>query len=525
MKYFSKASYSNSETYREKNHRRIAYDAACEGIVLLENDGTLPIKVGNIALYGPGGLHTIKGGTGSGEVNERNSVTILQGLENAKFTVTNQAWLSDYKEEYAIKLAAHNAKVAKMARTLSISKIMNAMAEQFLPPYGREITKEDVKETDIAIYVVSRQAGEGGDLRVDKGENSLSSTEVAQLKRLNELYKKTILVINTGFPMDLSLLDDVKGLNAIIYFSQLGMEGGNALADILSGKVSPSGRLSSTWAKKYEDTPFSQEYSYLNDNLDDEYYKEGIYVGYRYFDSFGVKPRYEFGYGLSYTTTEITVTGAKANKTQMQVDAKVTNTGKHCSKEVVQLYASCPQGKLNREYQSLAAFGKTKELQPGESETLTLSFDMKDLAGFSENDASFILEKGEYILRVGHSSRKTRPIAVISLAEDSIVSKHQNICPVKEKFEEISPPQVNYKDNLIDAIYLKIKAADIETITYTYKIPSVYHDEKVDAIMKKFTIKDMVDVVVGAGMFSSKNKVNVPVQWAIQPRNFTKKDL
>ena len=250
MKFFTKASLTNSETQRERDNREIAFAAATEGIVLLENhDQTLPIKPGPIALYGTGAYYTIKGGTGSGEVNERYSTNIADGLKASGFTITSNAWLDDHKLLYEQKLREFKKELARKTRTLSIKNIMNAMGEQFMPPFGRNITEDDynISSTDTAIYVISRQAGEGMDRRIEKGENEPAAEEIAHIRKLTELYSKTILVINTGSSLDLSSLDDIKGIGAVIYFCQQGMEGGKALAAVLSGQVSPSGRLTATW--------------------------------------------------------------------------------------------------------------------------------------------------------------------------------------------------------------------------------------------------------------------------------------
>jgi beta-glucosidase len=530
VKYFTKASFSNLETERERVHRSLAYDAACESIVLLENDGVLPLRPGNIALYGGGGLYTIKGGTGSGEVNERKSVTIYEGLINAGFVVTNKSWLADYSLEYEKALADYQLKLARMVRTFRIGRIMNALSEQFVMPCGRDVSNIDADEsdTDTALYVVSRQAGEGRDRRLDKGENDLVQAEISHLRQLCRLYKTVILILNVGGSMDLSALEKVSGLNALIFFCQQGMEGGTALADILCGKKSPSGRLAATWAGKYNDFPHAQEYSYLNGNLTDELYKEGIYVGYRYFDSFKVKPRYEFGYGLSYSDTEISVAGASVLGTQIKVETVVKNSGIFPAKEVVQLYVSCPEGKLQREYQHLAAFGKTQTIAAGEQTNLTLKFDLKDLAAYDEQFSIHLLEKGEYLIRVGHSSRRTQLAAYAVLTNDAVVSRHQPVCPLRKKFDELSPSQsgrqaepvkhysqinesdMNKKLSGSGVIMLKIESADIITVIHDYMEPVQIHDENTDAIMNQLTVKEMVDIVVGAGMFFGRNKFNVP---------------
>lgn len=196
------------------------------------------------------------------------------------------------------------------------------------------------------------------------------------------------------------------GNGAVVLMSQPGNMGGHALADVLTGKVSPSGHLTATWARHYQDYPQADSFSFQNGNLDDEYYKEGIYVGYRYFDTFGVSPAYPFGYGKSYTEFASAVEDVKADARSVKVTAKVTNTGTvYSGREVVQVYYSAPAGRLEKPYQELAAFAKTKELAPGESEILTLSYPTASMASYDTKQAAFVMEAGSYYIRVGTHSR------------------------------------------------------------------------------------------------------------------------
>lgn len=496
----TKAVKEEKETKREKAHQELAYRAALEGIVLLENDGVLPIKPGKIALYGAGAEKTIKGGTGSGEVNERHSVSILEGMEKAGYTITTMNWINDYLRLFKEEEEAYTAAASKKILRLDI---INLMSEPFRHPYGREITDTDIKEseTDTCIYVVARQAGEGGDRRLDNDDYILSEIEKRNIKKCAEAYKNTVVVINVGSIFDLSFMDEISGINSLIYFCQQGTQGGTAFADLLSGKVTPSGKLVDTWPKKYDDLPFAREYSYLNGDLENEYYREGIYVGYRYFDTFNIEPKYEFGYGLSYTQFDISSIGTVIDKTKVRVKVKVKNTGDSFSgKEVVQLYVSCPQKNLKKEYQRLVAFAKTKELKPGETQELILDFDMSSLASYDEERASFILEDGDYIVRIGNSSRNTIPCTVLTLDEDVVISRHKNICRLQSKVEEINPPELIYRDDLSNLEKHVVRAADFETITYEYKNPPIYSDKIVDELMEKLTIEDMIELVVGAGM-------------------------
>lgn len=513
MELLTKASYNGEVSEREKRNLEVAYRAACESMVLLKNEGVLPLKTPKVALYGSGVTRTIKGGTGSGEVNERHSVTILEGMENRGFEVTSRQWLNDYESAYEEGEIAHKKAQRDIIKLLKSKSFMEMMFKGYTPPAGRAITEKDVADstTDTAIYVLSRQAGEGGDRKAEKGDLFITDEERAAIETCVKNYKNFVLVINSGCSLDMSFVDEIPGIGAILFICQLGTEGGNAFADVVSGKVTPSGKLADTWAKKYADIPFHDEFSYLNGNVEEEYYKEGIYVGYRYFDSFGVEPCYPFGYGLSYTDFSLIGTGVKVEGTNVKVEALITNVGANYSgKEVAQVYVSAPADKLDKEYQSLAAFAKTKVLRPAESEVLTLSFDMTEIASYDEASASYVLDAGEYIVRLGNSSRNTVPVAVLTLEEEVIVSKHCNVCPVVEKFEELkSEARVREKVNL-SVPRVVLKASDFKTVSYTYETPDIYHDEKVDAFLNTLSLKDMVEIVVGIGMFGGETRFNMP---------------
>ena len=513
MELLTKASYSGEVSEREKRNLEVAYRAACESMVLLKNEGVLPLKTKKVALYGPGVSRTIKGGTGSGEVNERHSVTILEGMENRGFEVATKQWIKDYEDAYEEGEIAHKKAQRDIVKLIKSKSFMEMMLKGYTPPAGRAITEMDIEdsETDTAIYVLSRQAGEGGDRKAEKGDLFITDEERAAIETCVKNYKNFVLVINSGCSIDMSFVDEIPGIGAILFICQLGTEGGNAFADVVSGKVTPSGKLADTWAKKYADIPFHDEYSYLNGNVEDEYYKEGIYVGYRYFDSFDVEPCYPFGYGLSYTDFSIFGAGVSIDGTRVNLAAAVTNIGANYSgKEVAQVYLTAPAGKLHKEYQSLVAFAKTKELAPAESETLQMSFDMKEVASYDEERASYVLEPGEYIVRLGNSSRKTVPVAVITLDKEVIVSTHCHICPVTEPIVELKSENRQPEAVNPGVPRLALDAAAFETIHYTYENPAVYSDERVDKFMNTLTLKEMVEIVVGIGMFGGETRFNMP---------------
>ncbi len=517
MEPLTKASYSDETTRREQDNLRIAYQAACEGMVLLKNDGALPFRTKKTALYGPGAIATIKGGSGSGEVNERHSVTILEGLEDRGFTVTTRRWLEDYQACLKEARARRMEEMRKNLNPLRPKSFRELFFGGFQPPVGRAATERDAadSDTDSCVYVLCRQAGEDGDRRAESGDLLLTAGEEAAIRFCAERYEHFLLVINGGSALDMSGICSIPGVNAILYLCQLGQEGGHAFADVLSGAVSPSGKLTDTWARRYADLPFSQEYSYLNGDLQNEFYKEGIYVGYRFFDSFGVEPAYPFGFGLSYTDFAIRCAGVSApDGRHVTVKAAVANIGeRYGGKEVVQLYVSPPNGTLDKEYQSLAAFAKTEVLPPGGSEELALTFDPASLASYREADASYILEPGVYILRLGNSSRNTAVVGTLCLDREIVVSRHSHICPLHLPLEELHAPAHDFGDVPEGLPRAVIRPEAFETVVYRYEnMPVCPGDRRVKRALGRLTLEEMVEVVVGVGqeIGSGRSRFQVP---------------
>ncbi|MEI3061521.1 MAG: glycoside hydrolase family 3 C-terminal domain-containing protein [Oscillospiraceae bacterium] len=327
-----RAAANDGVTPRQRENRELARAAAREGIVLLKNDGALPVKPGRIALYGAGASRTVKGGTGSGEVNERHAVTILEGLELAGYEIASYGWIRDFETE-----CREAEERWRQERGAQGAGLMNSMVQPFMPPAGRVITDADIaaSDCDTAIYVVARQAGEGADKKLKNGEFDLSAAETESIRRMTAGYKNSVLVINSGSYMDIGTLDEA--VSAVVWFCQQGMEGGAALADILSGRASPSGKLTDTWARRYADVPCAMQYSYLNGDTAHEYYREGIYVGYRYYDSFDAARRYPFGFGLSYTKFALNTESVTLENGTVNVAVRVKNTGAVRGKEVVQI--------------------------------------------------------------------------------------------------------------------------------------------------------------------------------------------
>ena len=405
----------------EIRHRILAREAAEEGIVLLKNEGVLPLSTASaIALLGSGAEKTIKGGIGSGDVNNRENISIYQGMKEAGVTITSEDWLEDYEERYKNARNVWKEKILEDAK--HVDNPFDAYASNpFVLPEGRAVEAKDTADAKAAVYVLSRISGEGKDRRRVKGDYYLSEREAADLFFLNEKKIPVILLLNAGGPIELTdILENTENIKAILNISQPGQESGYAVADILLGNCVPSAKLTATWARRYEDCPFAEDYSYLNGNLDTEEYKEGIFVGYRYFDSFGKKPLFPFGFGLSYTEFKIEFKGIETSEKELAVEMKVTNIGDtYAGKEVVQIYASLPQTEVKKEYRRLVGYAKTKLLQPGEAETLRITVGQKELAYFAEEKHQWIVEKGTYGIWTGNSS--------VSLEYSSTVKVEQSV--------------------------------------------------------------------------------------------------
>lgn len=414
----------------EQQHINILREAAPECMVLLKSDGSFPLaEPGKIALYGSGARNTIKGGTGSGDVNVRHFTTIEEGLESAGFTITTKTWLDSYGE---VREKAHQDFVKKIkvkAKEKGIPAILLGMGA-VMPEPEYELPLEG--EGSTAVYVLARISGEGADREDVSGDFRLTKTEVRDILALSRQYEKFLLVLNVGGVVDLS---PVMKIGNILLLSQAGMTIGDSFADVLLGKAFPSGKLASTWIgqeKEYAVEDFGEQ--------DDTRYREGIYVGYRFFDTVNQIPLFPFGYGLGYTEFAITVSDVLLEKTKVTVKAVVENTGAADGKEVVQLYVSVPSQKLDQPYQTLAAFVKTKKLGAGEKQEISLEFSMEELASFYTAQSAEILESGDYILRVGNSSQNTTVCGVIRLEEEIVVSRLKHVGGDPD-FEDWKPDQ------------------------------------------------------------------------------------
>lgn len=403
----------------EKEHIDLVRKTAPEcALFLKREDDTLPLAPGKAALYGSGARKTIKGGTGSGDVNVRHFVTVEEGMERAGFEIVSKAWLDAYDQVLVDARAVFVEQIKKEAAELGINAVMYGMGKA-MPEPQYEIAMD--AECDLAVYVLSRISGEGADRDVSAGDINLSETEIRDILYCSRHYKKFVLVLNVGGMVNLEPVMEVKN---ILLLGQLGTPTGDVLADILTGASNPSGKLAMTWAP-IEQYPSTKGFG----DMDDTVYNEGIYVGYRYFKTANVTPTFPFGYGLSYTKFEIGTASVAADEKKVSVTVPVTNIGICAGKEVIQLYVSKPSAKLDQPYQELAAFVKTSELKPSESEKVTLTFSLRDLAAYDEELASYVLEKGVYWLRIGNSSEDTVVCAGLKLDADVIVKECKTICP------------------------------------------------------------------------------------------------
>ena len=418
----------------EANEKLVPYLRSCaaEGAVLLKNDGVLPFgEKNNIALFGRVQHDYFYVGNGSGgDVRTPYKVSLLEGLENSSLKINGElkekyrAWCTKKKNIPDPGFWAHWPRYYE-EMPLSLAEIRK--------------TRET---SDAAVIVVGRSSGEDRENVLKKGSFYLTEKEKKLISSVTAVYEKTVLVLNVGNIIDFEEIDAFSDkLSAILIVWQGGMESGNAVADILSGKVNPSGKLTDTIAKTYADYPSSDNFGKLKSNS----YTEDIFVGYRYFETFA-KDRvlYEFGFGLSYTSFDVSFVGAEASGDKITFTARVKNTGEAAGKETVQLYFSAPQGKLGKASKSLAGFKKTKLLQPGEEETLSVTAEKYicasyDDSGVTGHKSSYLLEKGDYDFYLGTSVRKCEKIYTKTLTEDEILMTLSEAMAVKPEmaFERI----------------------------------------------------------------------------------------
>ena len=424
----------------ERQGVALCRQASAEGSVLLENRGVLPLSPTDVALYGFGARQLINTGIGSGDVLPRYVIHIEQGLEEAGFRVLTKDWLEEFDRIYR----AHREKLKRELQEESERTGIDCLHCLYSRPHEhipcQVITERDLVDSDTAIYVISRKEGEGCDNVYAPGGYLLAEWEREQLVFLRRHYQKLIVLLNVGSVLDMGWLQEVEP-DAVLLIFQGGAEIGRAVADVLTGAVPPSGKLTTTWAKRYEDYTSSQNFGQCGTGKE-VFYKEGLYIGYRYFDSFQVSPRYPFGYGLTYTAFTLGDYQVEVEKDIVRLSLLVQNTGAWRGKEVVQAYLSSPAGELGQPYQQLCAFTKTRWLEAGDRETVSLSFSLCDYSVYNTEKEAYCLEAGEYVLRVGTSSAETQICAVLSLEEGQVIREVKNVYR-QEEWKELCPnPEV-----------------------------------------------------------------------------------
>ena len=419
---FNKYKYSNKPDL--KAHAELVRKAAPEGMVLLENNGVLPMKnVKKVALYGTGSYDFIAGGTGSGNVNKPYIRNVAEGLAVNGIEVNKD--IKTWYEQY-ISLAKTQLKNNGSSGVLLGDPVISEME------VSREYIERMEPATDIAIFTLSRNAGEGGDRYAKDGDWTLTGMERELIQNLADVYhaagKKFIVVLNIGGVIETASWKHIP--DAVLLAWTPGQEGGYAVADILCGKANPSGKLPMTFPVSYLDIPSSANFPYYHrnvqrgewdflwggpqkkaKNVDETFYEEGIYVGYRYFQTAGVPVSYPFGYGKSYTTFEYSKPVVKATADGFTATITVKNTGSAAGKEAVQLYVAAPAGGLEKPAFELKGFAKTKELAPGETQTLTINVCKYTLASFNEATSAWEAAAGTYKVMFGANAADIRATA------------------------------------------------------------------------------------------------------------------
>ncbi len=408
-----------------KAHAAVTRQSAAEGMVLMKNNEVLPLKenVKNVALYGCTSYDFIAGGTGSGNVNHAYVVSLLDGLKNGGYNVSDEL-KSAYEKYIADCKEARKKEIEEMAK----KDKQAAMLARFMPgtlPAEKQFSSEELAKqadaSDVAVITIGRISGEFLDRKA--ADFNLNDSEMKLIQQVCEVYhkagKQVVVLLNIGGVIETASWKELP--DAILCAWQAGQEGGNSVVDVLSGKQSPSGKFTMTWPVKFTDAYSSKNFPIDEDpkidmmnqgqkgnvkNVDYADYEEDIYVGYRYFDSFDVPVSYPFGFGLSYTTFEYSDAKISQKNDIYDVTVTVKNTGKFEGKEVVELYISAPDNKAaNKPSKELKAFAKTRSLKPGESETLTLSVTAPELASFDEAASAWVVAEGEYQFLVGASSQ------------------------------------------------------------------------------------------------------------------------
>lgn len=407
---------SPDPTPLELRNAQLSCSAGAQGMVLLENERrALPLpgskRMRNVAVFGVGSYATSKVGTGAADVYSRYFVNLRQGFENAGYRVTTSP------AYWNAITTAFDGKYKLTDRNIDYASVEQPLTSETVRPS---------RSTDTAVVIVTRGWTGGADKSPGPGGYRLSAVEEQNLRLVAARYQRVVVVLNTGSVFDSAFYDTInasvkdprggQAIDGLLLAGLPGQEVGNAIVDVLDGRVNPSGKLTDTWASSYDHYPASATFSDHDGDIENEQYSEGIYIGYRYFDSFYRKlakdPKtvvsYPFGYGLSYSDFAIKPLRFTADAKRVRVTVRVTNIGRVSGKEIAQVYFSAPQQGLDKPYQELGGFAKTGTLKPGASQTLTISFDTTEMSSFDEHSSSWVMDPGRYVIRVGNSSRNTR---------------------------------------------------------------------------------------------------------------------
>ncbi len=521
-----------------KKHINLSRKAATEGMVLLKNESNaLPLKKGEkIALFGKATIEYIKGGGGSGDVHTPYIRNIYEGF--CEKDVEIYMPLVDFYKDYVKRESVNIPTQAQINATWDIVNAMefctkrddmtyDTFASMHVPEaeVPDSLIEDAAKNADTAIITISRFSAEGVDRRPQGGDYYLSDLEKELIDKAGKLFNKVIIVINSGATIDCEYFAENDDVDAVLFTWQGGIEGGSAIADIISGDVNPSGKLVDTIAKSYDFFPCKDDFWECFDHLD---YSDDIYVGYRYFETVPggkEKVRYPFGFGLSYTNFEITNKVCLENEGKILAIAEVKNTGDKAGREVVQVYFSAPQGKLGKPARVLSAYKKTKLLYPGEKETLVMSFDINSMASFDDlgkiAKSAYILEKGLYQFFIGTDVRNAEKVQFeYEVTEDTVIEQLKNWCkPFKlEKrmlsdgtFEALPTGEENYFYGNNEPIGAKAPEKEI-------MFDKVGEEISIDEFVSQFTLEELMDFVGGhaptgvanTGCFGGLQRLGVP---------------
>ncbi len=524
-----------------KEHIALSRKAATEGIVLLKNNGALPLKdYETVALFGKATIEYIKGGGGSGDVHCPYIKNIFEGFSEKE----NENKISVYKplvEFYRDYVKNESVNVLTQEQINARWDIVNNMEfcterddmtyDTFAAMHVKEAEVPDslivdaAKNSDVAIITISRFSAEGVDRRPIKGDYYLSELEESLISRCCELFKKVVIVINSGATIDCEYFAENDKIDAVLLAWQGGIEGGSAIADVITGDVTPSGKLTDTIAKSYDDFPTKSDFWECFDHLD---YSDDIYVGYRYFETIPgaqEKVRYPFGFGLSYTQFELSDHLVFNHNNKIHTVVNVKNTGSRNGKEVVQVYYSAPDGLLGKPSKVLCAYKKTKLLAPGESETLILTFDINSMASFDDtgkiSESAYILEKGRYAFYIGTSVRDNiKADFSYEINEDIITEQLKGLCKPNKlnkrmlsdgSFENLTlcEPHYNYGIN---------KSAEAVPPEEEVTFDKVYESISLKDFVAQLTIDELCYLVGGqpptgvanTGCFGGLKRLDIP---------------